>query len=263
MFCFLFRSFLIKCVFLSHNVIWKQFLPTAGFAFTIGKHGKGKAGKMRSVTREPPPHPLGSPSEAYLGSLHKPQQSRDVFKQAAHTAVPPPEGQHALGGECSGCFADKTDQMQTRLPAATLSGPPVQANPVPTARVQARLLRVPGEPLREQSRPRVAATKANKETRARRALAGSPTKTTVPLTSASGSFHTDPAKRPAHSCPWVLAPTLSTLFTNTLSSGPEAQGRLQLEPVQGDKAQAAGAPRSHVENAVLLVQVSNLGETGS
>lgn len=45
MFCFWFCSFLIKCVFLSHNVIWKQFLPTAGFAFTIGKHVKWKAGE--------------------------------------------------------------------------------------------------------------------------------------------------------------------------------------------------------------------------
>lgn len=45
MFCFLFCSFFIKYVFLSHNVIWKQFLPTAGFAFTIGKHVKWKAGE--------------------------------------------------------------------------------------------------------------------------------------------------------------------------------------------------------------------------
>ena len=45
MFCFLFCSFFIQCVFLSHNVIWKQFLPTAGFAFPIGKHVKWKAGE--------------------------------------------------------------------------------------------------------------------------------------------------------------------------------------------------------------------------
>lgn len=98
MFCFLFCSFLIKCVFLSHNVIWKQFLPTAGFAFTIGKHVEGRAGKTRRVTREPPPQPLGSRSEAYRGlrtSLIKPE---DVFTQTTRTALPPPEGQRVLWG---------------------------------------------------------------------------------------------------------------------------------------------------------------------
>lgn len=44
MFCFLFCSFLISVFSFSHNVIWKQFLPTAGFASTIGKHVKWKAG---------------------------------------------------------------------------------------------------------------------------------------------------------------------------------------------------------------------------
>lgn len=43
MFWFLFCSPFIMRVFLSHNVIWKQFLPTAGSAFTIGKHVKWKA----------------------------------------------------------------------------------------------------------------------------------------------------------------------------------------------------------------------------
>lgn len=76
-------AFLIKCVFLSHNVIWKQSLPTAGSAFTIGKHGKGKAGTVRGVTREPPPRPLGSRSEAYRGLCTGLIRARSAFKQAA------------------------------------------------------------------------------------------------------------------------------------------------------------------------------------
>ena len=107
MFCFSFCSFLsfflffffIKCVFLSHNVIWKQFLPTAGFAFTIGKHVKWKAGKMPSITREPFPHPLGSRSEAYLGSQHKLHQNRERL-QTSHPpcTLSPSEGPHVRWG---------------------------------------------------------------------------------------------------------------------------------------------------------------------
>lgn len=152
MFCFLFCSFLIKCVFLSHNVIWKQFLPTAGFAFTIGKHVKGKAGKMPSVTREPLPHPLGSRSEADLGSLHKPHQNRECLQTSGPHGHPSSRGSAcSLGEKFSECFADKIDQMQTRLPAAKLSGPHVEASqrasPLPTARCGPGSCGSPGKPL--------------------------------------------------------------------------------------------------------------------
>lgn len=98
MFCFLFCSFFIMRVFLSHNVIWKQFLPTAGFAFTIGKHVKWKAKEDVGTHRGAFPPPLGSRSEAYLGSLHKPHQNRECLQTGDPHSFPPSEGQHVLWG---------------------------------------------------------------------------------------------------------------------------------------------------------------------
>ncbi|XP_017828891.1 uncharacterized protein LOC108592172 [Callithrix jacchus] len=124
MFWFLFSSFFIKCVFLSHHVIWKQFLPTAGFAFTkLVNTANGRPGTMRSSPEEPCPHPLGSRSEADSGSRTSLIKTKGVLPQASHTAFPASEGQRVLrgaGGEdkFSECSADKIDQMHVRLPAA-------------------------------------------------------------------------------------------------------------------------------------------------
>lgn len=98
MFCFLFCSFLIKCVFLSHNVIWKQFLPTAGFAFPIGKHIKWKAGKIRVSPESLFPTRLAHVLRLILGLCTSLIKTENVFKRATYTAIPPSEGQHVLWG---------------------------------------------------------------------------------------------------------------------------------------------------------------------
>lgn len=92
-------AFFIKCVFLSHNVIWKQFLPTAGFAFTIGKHVKWKAGDdAERHRRSLSPTRLAHVLRLILGLCTSLIKTENVFKQATHTAFPPSGGQHVLWG---------------------------------------------------------------------------------------------------------------------------------------------------------------------
>lgn len=79
----------------------------------------GRPGTMRSSPEEPCPHPLGSRSEAYRGSLHKPHQNRGRPPAGDPHCIPRLRGSTCSSGEkFSECFADKIDQMQARLPAA-------------------------------------------------------------------------------------------------------------------------------------------------
>lgn len=97
MFWFLFCSSFIIRVFLSHNVIWKQFLPTAGSAFGIGKHVKWKAVED-SETRQRSCFSacLARVLRLIWGLLTSLIKTQSVFKQATRTAFPSSEGQHVL-----------------------------------------------------------------------------------------------------------------------------------------------------------------------
>ncbi|XP_032609272.1 uncharacterized protein LOC116809530 [Hylobates moloch] len=78
-----------------------------------------RPGTMRSSLEEPCPHPLGSRSEAYRGSLHKPHQNRGRPPVGDPHCTPRLRGSTCTSGEkFSECFAHKIDQMQARLPAA-------------------------------------------------------------------------------------------------------------------------------------------------
>lgn len=99
MFWFLFCSSFIRHAFLSHNVIWKQFLPTAGSAFTIGKHVKWKTvedAETRSGAASPPR--LARVLRLIWGLRTSLIKTQSVFKQASLIAFPSSEGQHVLWG---------------------------------------------------------------------------------------------------------------------------------------------------------------------
>lgn len=99
MFWFLFCSSFIRCAFLSHNVIWKQFLPTAGSAFTIVKHVKWKTvedAETRSGAASPPC--LARVLRLIWGLRTSLIKTQSVFKQASLITFPSSEGQHVLWG---------------------------------------------------------------------------------------------------------------------------------------------------------------------
>lgn len=71
---------------------------------------------MLSVTREPFPHPLGSRSEAYLGSLHKPHQNRECLQTSDPPCTPSfRESACSLGEKFSEYFADKIDRSEYKV----------------------------------------------------------------------------------------------------------------------------------------------------
>lgn len=79
----------------------------------------GRPGTMRSSPEEPCSHRLGSPSEAYRGSPHKPHQNRGRPPAGDPHCIPRFRGSTCSSGKkFSECFADKIDQMQAGLPAA-------------------------------------------------------------------------------------------------------------------------------------------------
>lgn len=131
MFWFLFCSSFIIRVFLSHNVIWKQFLPTAGSAFRIGKHVKWKTVEDSGDSAEELLlRLLGSRSEAYLGSPHKPHQNPECLQTGSLRRIPFFRGSTcSLVEKFSECLADKIDQMQARSPAAKICRLHVEASP--------------------------------------------------------------------------------------------------------------------------------------
>lgn len=99
MFWFLFCSSFIIRVFLSHNVIWKQFLPTAGSAFRIGKHVKWKAVEdAETRQRSRFPARLACVLTLIWGLHTSLIKTQSVFKQATCITFPSSEGQHVLWG---------------------------------------------------------------------------------------------------------------------------------------------------------------------
>lgn len=80
-------------------------------------------------------------------------------------------------------------------------------------------------------------------------------------------FHTGPAEeRPAEAestaVPGCWLPPSPLCSPTRLAVGQEAQGPVSAGIGARGQSAGSGTPRSHVKNAVLLVQVSNLGETG-
>lgn len=77
------------------------------------------------------PAPLGSRSEAYLGSPYKPHQNPECLQTGKPHRIPFFRGSTcSLGEKFSKCLADKIDQMQARSPAAKICRLHVEASPV-------------------------------------------------------------------------------------------------------------------------------------
>ena len=194
MFRFLFCSFFIQCVFLSHNVIWKQFLPTAGFAFPIGKHVKWKAGKDAAC------HQRASSPPAWLTfwglswvsaqSSSKPRMSSNR-RPTLHSLLQ--RGQCVLWGrhflntlqiKWIRCRPDSSLPGSLRY----MWGPTEQHLPKFPPPWCSQNLWAPGGAW-EQSPGSATVTKASKEKRgAQRALSGSAKRMNAPQTHSTGTF---------------------------------------------------------------------------
>lgn len=128
---FLFCSSFIIRVFLSHNVIWKQFLPTAGSAFRIGKHVKWKAvedAETRQTSRLPAR--LARVLRLIWGPGTSLVRTQECLQTGNVHYIPFFRGSTcSLGEKFSECLADKIDQMQARSPAAKIGRLHVEASP--------------------------------------------------------------------------------------------------------------------------------------
>lgn len=229
---------------------------------------------MRSVTREPLPHPLGSRSEAYLGSLHKPHQNGECLQTSdPHCNLSFRGSTCSLGEKFSECFADKIDQIQTRLPAAKLSMLHVEASRAAVSQRSHRpgAVRTSGGPTGSLSDSKACPVPLSpkpirdKSPKCTNWVIKNECPPNVLLRKFAhrhkqkGGQRSGMAQAKRTAVFWMLAHSLSTLFTNMLSSSLRGPGHsVSWNMVLGDKAQASGTAHSP---AIPLVKVSNLGET--
>lgn len=175
-----------------------------------------------------------------------------------------------MGEKFSKCFADKIDQMQTRLPAVKVFVLHVEASRAasPQHSHHPGTVRTSGRPMRSLSE-----SKACPASLPQKPVMMSPKSTNwvikedecpanVLLRKCScrhkrkGSQHSGMAQAKNAAVFWVLAHSHSTMFTSMVSSGPRGPGhRFSLNTVLGDKAQALCSPHSHMRSAILLVKV--------
>lgn len=141
---------------------------------------------MRSLAEELLPRLLGSPSEAYLGSPHKPHQNPECLQTGSPHRIPFFRGSTcSLGEKFSECLADKIDQMQARSPAAKICRLHVEASPAESSQHSHTSLRPAsqgpqGYLLKSPAFRRCRHQRPSRENQSQRGLSG-PLRETIPL----------------------------------------------------------------------------------